>query len=92
VVDLSSYSLQQDTSLTPCSPMSPPLLSHHLIVLRPWQPKTTNLVACTATDTASTRVLLSPSSEPLAFSDADKHVAWHDAVCDEIKALRANHT
>ena len=71
VVDLSSYPLQQDTSLTPCSPMSPPLLSRHLMVLRPRQPKTTNLVAFTAADTASTRVLLSPSSEPLAFSDAD---------------------
>jgi hypothetical protein len=62
------------------------------MVLRPRQPKTTNLVAFTAADTASTRVLLSPSSEPLAFSDADKYVVWHDAMCDEIKALRANHT
>jgi hypothetical protein len=45
-------------------------------------------VAFTAADTASTRVLLSPSSEPLAFSDVDKYVVWHDAMCDEIKALR----
>jgi hypothetical protein len=36
--------------------------------------------------------LLSPSSEPIAFSDADKYVAWHDAMCDEIKALQSNHT
>jgi hypothetical protein len=71
VVDLSSYPLQQDTSLTPSSPTSPPLLSRHPMVLQPRQPKTTNLVASTTADTASTRVLLSPSSEPLAFSDAD---------------------
>jgi len=71
VVDLSSYPLQQDTSLTPSSPTSPPLLSRHPMVLQPQQPKTTNLVASTTADTASTRVLLSHSSEPLAFSDAD---------------------
>jgi len=35
VVDFSSYSLQQDTSLPPSSPASPPLISRHLIVLRP---------------------------------------------------------
>jgi len=91
VVDLSSYPLQQDTSLTPSSPTSPPLLSHHPMVLRPRQPKTTNLVASTVADTASTRVLLSPSSEPLAFSDADKYIAWYDAMCDEIKTLHSNH-
>jgi hypothetical protein len=45
VVDLSSYPLQQDTSLSPFSPASPPLLSRHPMVLRPWQPKTANLVA-----------------------------------------------
>jgi len=45
-----------------------------------------------ATDTASTRVLLSPSFEPLAFSDADKYVVWHNAMCDEMKALRSNYT
>ena len=61
------------------------------MVLRPRQPKTTNLVASTVADTASTRVLLSPSSEPLAFSDADKYIAWYDAMCDEIKTLHSNH-
>ena len=78
--------------MTPSSPASPSLLSRHPMVLRPWQPKTSNLVASAAADTAATLVLLSPSSEPLAFSDADKYVAWHDAMCDEIKALRSNHT
>jgi histone deacetylase 1/2 len=62
------------------------------MVLRPWQPRTANLVASTTADTASTRVLLSPSSEPLDFFDADKYVVWHDVMCDEIKALQSNHT
>jgi len=62
------------------------------MVLRPRQPKTANMVASAAADTAATRVLLSPFSKPIAFSDADKYVAWHDAMCDEIKAFRSNHT
>jgi len=92
VVDLSAYPLQQDTSVTPTSSASPPLLSRHPMVLRPRQPKTANIVASAAADTTATRVLVSHSSEPIAFSDADKYVAWHDAMCDEIKALRSNHT
>ena len=92
VVDFSSYPLHQDTSLPPSSPASPPLISHHPMVLRLRQPKTANLVASTAADTASTRVLLSPFSEPLAFSNADRYAVWHDAICDEIKALHSNHT
>jgi len=62
------------------------------MVLRSWQPKTANLVGSATTDTASTRALLSPSSKPLVFSDADKYAVWHNAMCDEIKALRSNHT
>jgi len=62
------------------------------MVLRSQQPKTANLVASVAAATTSTRVLLSPSSKPLAFSDAEKYAVWHDAMCDEIKALRSNHT
>jgi hypothetical protein len=50
------------------------------------------MVSSAAANTAATQVLLSPSSKPVAFSDADKYVAWHDAMCDEIKALRYNHT
>jgi len=92
VVDLSAYPMHQETSVMPTSPASPPLLSRHPMVLRSWQPKTANMVSSAAADTAATRVLLSPSSEPVAFSDADKYVAWHDAMCDEIKALRSNHT
>jgi len=92
VVDLSAYPLHQDTSVMPPSPVSPPLLSRHPMVLRSRQPKTANMVSSAATNTAATRVLLFPSSEPVAFSDTDKYVAWHDAMCDKIKALRSNHT
>ena len=62
------------------------------MVLRPRQPKTANLVVFVAAVTASSRVILSPTSEPLAFSDADKYAVWHDVVCDEIKVLHFNHT
>jgi hypothetical protein len=92
VVDLSAYPLHQNTSMTPTSPASPSLLSRHPMVLRSLQPKTANMVSSAATDTAATRVLLSPSSEPVAFSNANKYVVWHDAMCDEIKVLRSNHT
>jgi len=78
--------------VTLTSPASPLLLSRHPMVLRPRQPKTANMVASAAADIAATRVLLSPSSEPLTLSDADTYVVWHDAMCDEIKALRSNHT
>jgi len=92
VVDLSAYPLHQDTSVIPPSPAAAPLLSRHPMVLKSRQPKTANMVSSTAANTAATRVLLSPSSEPIAFSDADKYVVWHDAMCDEIKALQSNHT
>jgi len=49
-------------------------------------------LASTTANRATTRVLLSLSSEPIALSDIDKYVAWHDVICDEIKALRSNHT
>jgi hypothetical protein len=78
--------------LPPSSLVSPPLISRHYMVLRPRQPKITNLVASTAAIIASLRVLHSSSSEPLAFFDADRCAVWHDAMCDEIKALRSNHT
>jgi hypothetical protein len=62
------------------------------MVLRLWQPKIVNLVASAAAVTASPRILNSPSSEPLTFSDADKYIVWHNPTCDEIKALHSNHT
>jgi hypothetical protein len=62
------------------------------MILRPRQPKTVNLVASAAANPASTRVLHSPSSEPLAFSDDGRYAVWHNAMCDEIAALRSNHT
>ena len=62
------------------------------MTLRPRQPKTANLVASATATSTSTRVLYSPSSEPFAFSDADRYAVWHNAMCDEIAALRENHT
>ena len=87
VVDLSAYPLHQDTSVMPPSPASQLVLSRHPMILRSRHPKTANMVSFAAATTAATRVLLSPSFEHVAFSDADKYVAWHDAMCDEIKAL-----
>jgi hypothetical protein len=74
VVDFSSYPLQQGTSLPPSSPVSPPLVSRHPMVLRPRQPKIANLVTSVAAVIASSRTMLSPTSEPPAFSDADRYV------------------
>jgi len=71
VVYFSFYPLQQNTSFPPFSPASPPLISRHPMVLRPWQLKITNPVASAVT--ASFRVLHSPSSEPLALFDADRY-------------------
>ena len=62
------------------------------MTLRPRQPKTTNLVASVTTTYTFTHVLYSPSSEPFAFSDADRYAVWHNAMCDEIAVLRKNHT
>jgi hypothetical protein len=62
------------------------------MTLRPQQPKTTNLAASPAATSASTRVLHSSSSEPFVFFDADRYAVWHNAMCDEIAALRSNHT
>jgi hypothetical protein len=62
------------------------------MTLRPRQPKTANLAAFAAATFASTHVLHSPSFKPFAFSDADRYAVWHNAMCDEIAALRSNRT
>ena len=62
------------------------------MILRPRQPKTSNLVASAATTSASTRVLHSRSSEPFSFSNADWYAVWHNAMCDEIATLCSNRT
>jgi hypothetical protein len=62
------------------------------MILRLWQPKTTNVVASAVATSASTWVLHSPSSKPFAFSNADRYAIWHNAMCDEIAALRSNRT
>jgi len=92
MVDLSSYQLPQVSSLLPSSPASPPASSRHPMILRLWQPKTTNVVTSAVATSASTWVLHSPSSEPFAFSNADRYAIWHNAMCDEIAALRSNRT
>ena len=71
----------------------PPCLHQHTTDI-PWriQSKTANLVAFAAATSTSTRVLYSPSSEPFSFSDADRYAVWHNAMCDEIAALRENRT
>jgi len=92
MVDLSSYQLPQVSSVPPSSPASPPARSSHPINLRPRQPKTANLAASTVATSTSTQVLHSLSSEPFAFSDADQYAVWHNAMCDEIAALRSNCT
>ena len=92
MVDLSYYQLPQVSSLPLSSPASPPTRSRHPMTLRPRQPKTSNLVASAATTSTSTRVLYSPSSKPFVFSDADRYAVWHNAMCDEITALRTNRT
>jgi len=92
MVDLSSYQLPQVSSLLPSSPASPLASSRHPMILRLWQPKTTNVVASAVATSASTWVLHSPSSKPFAFSNADRYAIWHNAMCDEIAALRSNRT
>jgi hypothetical protein len=92
MVDLSSYQLPQVSSLPPSSPASPTACSKHPMTLRPRQLKTANLVASATATSVSTWVLYSPSSEPFAFSDADQYAVWHNAMCDEIAALRSNRT
>ena len=92
MVDLSSYQLPQVSSLQPSSPASPSAHNRHPMTLRPRQPKIANLVASAATTSTSTRVLHSRSSEPFSFSNADWYAVWHNAMCDEIAALRENRT
>jgi histone deacetylase 1/2 len=92
MVDLSYYQLPQVSSLPPSSSTSLPARSTHPMTLRPRQPKIANLAASAAATSASTRVLHSPFFEPFAFFDADRYAIWHNAMCDEIAALRSNRT
>jgi len=62
------------------------------MVLRSRQPKTTNLGVSAATIPPPSRVMSSPTSEPIAFSDADRYEVWHDTTHDEIQVLLSNHT
>jgi hypothetical protein len=63
------------------------------MVLRPRQPKTALSTATAAASTVSFSWVVSPPShEPLVFNDANRYVAWHSAMREEIQALCANRT
>jgi hypothetical protein len=74
VVDLFSYSLQQDPPSYSPLHASPPMVSRHPMVLHSGQLKTTNLIAFSAiTDTPTSRVVSPPAYEPLTFFDVDRY-------------------
>jgi len=90
-VDLSSYPLQHIPGTGPATPC--PAAPKHPMVLRPRQPKTALTTTTAATSAASfSRVASPPSHEPLIFPDANRYEAWHNAMREEIQALRANRT
>ena len=63
------------------------------MVLRSRQPKTMLSTTTAATFAASfSRVVSPPSHEPLVFNGANRYEAWHNAMREEIQALRANRT
>jgi hypothetical protein len=73
-IDLFFYPLQQ----LPSSESSPlrSAARQHSMVLRPRLPKTALLIASIASSAAPiSRVMSSPTSEPIGFSDADKYEA-----------------
>ena len=93
VVDLSSYSLQQDPhSHSPLHALMP-MVSKHPMVLHSRQPKTTNLTVFSATtNTHTSLVVLPPAYEPLTLFDVDKYDTWRDAMKAEIQVLHSNDT
>jgi len=62
------------------------------MVLHSRQLKTTNLSVSAATVPPPSRVMSSPTSEPISFSDANRYEVWHDTIRDKIQVLRYNHT
>ena len=65
---------------------------HHMVIC-PWLPKTANLMPSFALSANSiSRVLSPPAYELITFSNADMYEAWHNAMKDEIQALRSNNT
>jgi len=56
-------------------------------------PKTALLTVSTTSSVAPiSPVMSSPTSEPIAFSDANRYEVWHSAMHDEIQALCSNNT
>jgi len=63
------------------------------MVLRLQLSKTSLLTASTASFVVPiSRVMSSPTSEPIAFSDANRYEAWHSVMRDEIQAQHSNNT
>ena len=54
------------------------------MVLLPRLPKTTLLTSSTTTSAAPIYRVVSPTNEPIVFSDADRYKAWHGAIREEI--------
>jgi hypothetical protein len=91
MVYFSSYPLQQETNMSSSLSASPQIVSRHPMVIHSRQSKTANLGVFAATISHASRVMSSPTSEPIVFSDADMYEVWHDVMRDEIQALRFNH-
>jgi len=63
------------------------------MVLHPRLPKTALLTTFTTTFTSLIYWVLSPPNyEPIAFFDAVRYEAWHDAMCEAIQVLHSNNT
>ena len=83
--DLSSFLLQLLPSLESSPPRS--AAHQHLMVLHPLLSKTTLLTASAASCVALISLIMSsPTSEPIAFFDANRYEACHGVMCDEIQA------
>jgi hypothetical protein len=63
------------------------------MVICPWLSKTANLMLSFALSANFiSRVLSPPAYKLITFSNADMYEAWHNAMKDEIQALRSNNT
>jgi len=89
--DLSSYPLQPLSGTGSLS--TRPTAHQHPMVLRPRQLKTAMSTATATASAASfSRVVSLPTHEQLFFNDANRYETWHNAMHEEIQALRANIT
>ncbi|KAL3571039.1 hypothetical protein D5086_028288 [Populus alba] len=87
VVDLSNFDLQQVSHSSSTLPTDSSC-SHHM-TLRPRPPKQAHLSVSQSPAIVSST---SPEHEPLMYKDASQHLAWQQAMQDEIRALQSNGT